>query len=79
MDFMDVIEARRSVRSYSDKEVEEEKLTTIFESARIAPSWANKQCWSYILVRDKEKIKKTVEGTCQLLDETCKSNYYCMW
>ena len=62
MDFMDVIEARMSVRSYSDKDVEEEKFTTIFESARIAPSWANKQCWSYILVRDKEKIKKLSMG-----------------
>ena len=59
---MDVIEARRSVRSYSNKDVEEEKFTTIFESARIAPSWANKQCWSYILVRDKEKIKKLSRG-----------------
>ena len=53
MEFMDVIASRKSVRGYTDKDVEEEKLTKMFESARMAPSWANKQCWSYILVRDK--------------------------
>ena len=47
MEFMDVVAARKSVRSYNDKEVEEEKLTKILEAARLAPSWANKQCWSY--------------------------------
>ena len=54
-------------------------VTPIIEAARIAPSWANKQCWSYILVRDKEKIKKIGGRTCQLLDETCKSDYCGMW
>ena len=44
MEFMDVVAARKSVRSYNYKEVEEEKLTKILEAARLAPSWANKQC-----------------------------------
>jgi nitroreductase len=58
MEFMDVVMARRSVRSFSDKDIKEKDFTKMFESARIAPSWANRQCWSYILVRDNEKIKK---------------------
>ena len=62
MEFMDVIATRKSVRSYSDEEIEEEKFTKIFEAARMAPSWANKQCWSYILVKDKKKIKKLSSG-----------------
>ena len=62
MDFREVIATRKSIRSYSDKDIEEDKFTKIFEAAQRAPSWANKQCWSYILVKDKEKIKKLASG-----------------
>jgi len=62
MEFMDVVAARKSVRSYNDKEVEEEKITKILEAARLAPSWANKQCWSYVVVEDKAKIEKLASG-----------------
>ena len=58
MDFIDVITARKSVRGYSDKPVEEEKLSKVLEIARLAPSWANKQCCRYIVVKDKTKIQE---------------------
>jgi nitroreductase len=58
MEFMDVVVARTSVRDYADKAVENEKLTKILEAARLAPSWANKQCCQYIVVQDKEKISE---------------------
>lgn len=58
MEFMDVVTARKSVRGYSDQKVEEEKLNQILEAARKAPSWANKQCCHYIVVKDKERILK---------------------
>jgi nitroreductase len=56
MEFFDVINTRRSIRNYSDQPIEENKLEIILESARWAPSWANKQCWNFIVVRDKKKI-----------------------
>ena len=56
MEFMDVVAARKSVRDYADKAVEDEKLSKIFEAARMAPSWANKQCCQYVVVKDKGKI-----------------------
>lgn len=62
MEFMDVIIRRKSTRSYEDKNVEDEKLNKIFEAARLAPSWANKQCWNYIVVKNKEKIQKLAAG-----------------
>src|SRR5665648_410671 len=58
MDFMDVIAARKSVRGYADKTVEEEKLSKVLEAARLAPSWANKQCCRYIVVKDKATIQE---------------------
>jgi len=58
MDFMEVIAARKSVRGYADKSVEEEKIAKVLEAARLAPSWANKQCCRYIVVKDKAKIQE---------------------
>jgi nitroreductase len=62
MEFMDVVAARKSVRSYADKPVEEEKLSTVLEAAMLAPSWANKQCCKYIVVTDKTKIQELAGG-----------------
>jgi nitroreductase len=58
MDFMDVIAERKSIRGYADKPVEEEKLSKVLETARLAPSWANKQCCRYIVVKDRVKIQE---------------------
>jgi nitroreductase len=57
MEFKDVIESRESIRTYSDVEVEDAKIEYVLECARLAPSWANRQCWRFIVVRDKDKIK----------------------
>jgi nitroreductase len=62
MEFIDVVASRKSVRDYLEKEVEEEKLIKILEAARLAPSWANKQCCKYIVVKDKVKIAE-LSGT----------------
>jgi nitroreductase len=56
MEFADVINTRTSTRAYSGRAVEDEKLNYILECARHAPSWANKQCWRFIVVKDKERI-----------------------
>lgn len=58
MEFINVIELRRSVRSFLEKKVEENKIDYILESARVSPSWANRQCWKFIIVKDKNKILK---------------------
>ncbi len=58
---MDVIEARktrRSIRSYKEKEIEEEKLEIVLEAARLAPSARNVQEWKFIVVKDKDTRKK---------------------
>jgi len=43
MDFIEIAKKRYSARSYDDKEVEEEKLHKILESAHAAPTAANLQ------------------------------------
>lgn len=58
MELTHVLSLRKSVRDYSNKMVEPEKINKILESAILAPSWANKQCCRYVVVTEKSKIKK---------------------
>ena len=45
---LEAIQMRRSRRAYSDKPVESEKIQSLFEAARWAPSSVNEQPWIYI-------------------------------
>jgi len=62
MKFEDIILARKSVRKYADRPVEKEKIVKCLEAARLAPSWENKQCWHFIVIRDKKVITKLAKG-----------------
>ncbi|MGA2545161.1 MAG: nitroreductase family protein [Rectinemataceae bacterium] len=62
---MDLITSRRSVRKYSPKAVETEKLDLCIEAARLAPSASNVQPWRLILVDDlelKDSVAKATVG-----------------
>lgn len=54
--FFELVETRRSIRRFEDKEVEEEKIRKILEALRLAPSSSNSQPWHVVVVRDKEVI-----------------------
>ena len=45
---LDVIKHRRSRRAYSSRQIEPEKIKSLFEAARWAPSSMNDQPWTYI-------------------------------
>lgn len=55
MDVIEVIRNRRSIRSYSEKPVEREKIERLLEAARLAPSASNRQEWRFIVVTDPER------------------------
>jgi nitroreductase len=61
MDVIQAIKLRKSVRSFSDKNVESQTLVDVLEMARIAPSFLNRQEWRFVIVRDVETRKKLVE------------------
>ena len=54
---MDIIESRKSVRSYKSQEIEEEKLNYILEAFRKAPSAKNLQPWKLVVVKNRNIIK----------------------
>ena len=62
MEFQELIENRYSVRSYQDKVVEDDKVRRVLEAARIAPTAANKQPFSLIVVetRGREEDLKSI-------------------
>lgn len=52
MDVMDAIKTRKSIRSFSNRPVEDEKLNAVLEAARLAPSASNRQEWRFVIVRE---------------------------
>jgi len=58
MDLMQAIRARRSIRKLLDRPIEEEKLLTILEAGRLAPSARNMQDCRFIVVRDAATRQK---------------------
>ncbi len=58
MDILDFIKSRRSIRKFLDKPIEKENLDKILEAARWAPSAGNCQPWRFIVVTDRQRIKK---------------------
>lgn len=61
MDVLDAIRTRKSVRKYLNKTVEKEKLITILEAGRLAPSASNRQEWRFVIVSDRETRRKLAE------------------
>jgi len=57
MEVLDAIRTRRSIRKYRSEPIPEEKLRTILEAARLAPSAANRQPWRFIVVQDVDRKK----------------------
>ncbi|WP_163539789.1 nitroreductase family protein [Gracilibacillus sp. YIM 98692] len=57
-DIDDLFLERWSPRAFSEKEVDEKTLMSIFEAARWAPSGSNKQPWRFIIARNKEDREK---------------------
>jgi nitroreductase len=63
MNFLELIKLRQSVRKYSDKPVEREKIERCIEAARLAPSACNAQPWKYIVIDEPELKEKVAKET----------------
>jgi nitroreductase len=54
---------RRSVRKYVDRQIEKEKMERILRAAMQAPSSGNQQPWEFLVVEDKETLRKVSEAS----------------
>ncbi len=57
METIKAIEERRSIRSYTQKEIKKEIVEDILNCGRLAPSAKNRQPWHFVIVKDKVKDK----------------------
>ena len=61
MDFSRVIAARRSLRAFSERPVEPEKIGRMIEAARWSPSCANRQPWRFVIVEKGDPVRPALE------------------
>ncbi len=55
---LEVIKRRKSIRKYSSRAVEKEKIIKMAEAARLSPSASNKQPWRFVAVTDPDLVKQ---------------------
>ncbi|MCD4689252.1 MAG: nitroreductase family protein [Desulfuromonadaceae bacterium] len=63
MDFAHLITYRQSIRRYSDRLVESEKLDRLVEAVRLAPSACNAQPWTLLLVDEPSLRTEVAKAT----------------
>ncbi len=71
MEVLEAIKTRRSIRKYKATPVDGKTIELVLEAARWAPSWANTQCWRFIVVQDKDiknKLADTLNPTNSAVD-----------
>lgn len=58
MDFITMLQNRRSIRKYTDEAIPEEKLQKIVQAGLLSFAGKGLNPWEMIVVRDKEMLKK---------------------
>lgn len=56
--FLRLAKARKTSYEFSDQKVKDNDLKKILEAGRWSPSCSNTQPWHFIIIKDKERIKK---------------------
>jgi nitroreductase len=56
--FIDLLRARRSIRSYQDRGVEQDKIDLLVEAVLRSPSAVNRLPWEFVVVTDRERLRK---------------------
>lgn len=61
MDYLELLKKRRSVRDYEDKEVPLDIIIEIINESCLAPSSSNRQPWRFIIITNREVIRRISE------------------
>jgi nitroreductase/NAD-dependent dihydropyrimidine dehydrogenase PreA subunit len=67
------LRSRRSIRTYYDKAIEQEKLAELIGIARYAPTGSNSQQVKWLVVNSRENVKKMSAMTVDLLRHMIKN------
>lgn len=58
MEFNELIYRRKSIRKYKKERIPDEDIRSILDAARVAPSGKNCQNWHFLVIKNKDIIKK---------------------
>lgn len=58
---MEAIYKRRSIRKYTDQEVADSDIESIISAGMAAPSAGNQQPWEFMVVKERETLKKITD------------------
>jgi nitroreductase len=58
METFDALFTRRSIRKYTNKPVEDDKIQKILKAAMYAPSARNTQPWQFIIITERDMLNK---------------------
>ncbi len=61
METWDAIRSRRNVREFTDRPLAREHLDQILDAGRRAPSSRNWQPWDFVVVTDREQLRKLAQ------------------
>ncbi len=67
---------RRSIRKYKEKQIKDEELKVVLEAGMYAPSGANQQSALFIVVQNKETLKKIDAMNAAILGNNDVHPYY---
>lgn len=56
--FSDLIKNRRSMRKFTEQELTQDEVVTLLKAALMSPSSKRSNCWQFVVVDDKETLKK---------------------
>ena len=56
--FSELIKKRRSMRKFTEEELTQEQVVTLMKAALMAPTSKRSNAWQFIVVDDKETLKK---------------------
>lgn len=91
MDLFDAIQGRKSIRRFKQTPVPDEDIKKILDAGRFAPSASNSQPWSFVIIKDRDILKKMADAARMMIDRMVpfaenekqaqrlaayKSNYY---
>ena len=62
MNFDEVLQTRRSIRSYRDEKVPHEVLEELIKSVQYSPSWKNQQTTRFYVLESKESMDQMRNG-----------------
>jgi nitroreductase len=67
MNFSELIKIRQSNRAYLDKAVEREKIETVLNAGRLAPSANNAQNWTFVVADDTETKNRVADAAHKMM------------